>query len=544
MNCTICGTTFSISSKEVSLHKKFGFDPPAHCFECNQKHLISFRNGRTLYHRKCDATGQDIISIYAPEKPFKVYKAESWYSDTWDALDYGRPFDFSRPFFEQFRELQLAVPRLALLNMNGENSDYCNMTYGNKNSYLVFGGDFNEEVLFGTLCMRNRNSLDCDFSNESELAYEVSDVIECYRVQFAMDSKNCSDCAFISDCVGCSECILCTNLVKKSFHIRNKPYSKDEYFKQKALLLNGSSSQQQKNYREFLELRSARIVKYARLLSCENCTGGYIKNSRNCDNAYDVSDSEDLCNVIFASKSKDCFQSSLIGDNSELIYQLISCLNAINCSFSYFPLDTTNAMYSETVMNCQNIFGCIGLRRKEYCILNMQYSEVEYRATVKKIQEHLKKTGEWGKFFPKSFSCFGYNESTANDYFPLTKEQALKEGFTWRDEDNRDYKPQSITLTDSIDGMSENILNDTLSCLQCKKNYRIVSQELKFYKSEKLPIPRECPNCRHLRRMSVRNPRKLFKRFCEQCGVELLSTYSTERPEIVYCEGCYLKEVF
>ena len=29
-------------------------------------------------------------------------------------------------------------------------------------------------------------------------------------------------------------------------------------------------------------------------------------------------------------------------------------------------------------------------------------------------------TGEWGEFFPSSLSPFGYNETVAQEYFPLT----------------------------------------------------------------------------------------------------------------------------
>ena len=32
-----------------------------------------------------------------------------------------------------------------------------------------------------------------------------------------------------------------------------------------------------------------------------------------------------------------------------------------------------------------------------------------------KIIEHMKKTREWGQFFPKEHSCFSYNESTAHE---------------------------------------------------------------------------------------------------------------------------------
>lgn len=139
MNCQDCGLSFEPSAEEKALCKKFNVEPQDLCFDCAQKQRLCNRNERTLYTRKCDATGKTIISIYSPDSPYKAYKADYWHSDKWDPLSYGRDFDFNRPFFEQFHELKIQVPRLALSNINPVNSDYCNMCVGNKNSYMIFG---------------------------------------------------------------------------------------------------------------------------------------------------------------------------------------------------------------------------------------------------------------------------------------------------------------------------------------------------------------------------------------------------------------------
>jgi hypothetical protein len=38
----------------------------------------------------------------------------------------------------------------------------------------------------------------------------------------------------------------------------------------------------------------------------------------------------------------------------------------------------------------------------------------------------MKQTGEWGEFFDTSLSPFGYNETVANEYYPLSEEEATK----------------------------------------------------------------------------------------------------------------------
>jgi hypothetical protein len=94
---------------------KYLIPSPTLCPDCRQQRRLSFRNERKLYKRKCDFSGKDIISIYSPDKPYKVYDQEIWWSDKWEALDYGKEFDFSRTAFEQFDELMKEVPRLAII---------------------------------------------------------------------------------------------------------------------------------------------------------------------------------------------------------------------------------------------------------------------------------------------------------------------------------------------------------------------------------------------------------------------------------------------
>lgn len=35
--------------------------------------------------------------------------------------------------------------------------------------------------------------------------------------------------------------------------------------------------------------------------------------------------------------------------------------------------------------------------------------------------------GEWGEFFPHEHSPFGYNETVANEYFPMTESEVKKQ---------------------------------------------------------------------------------------------------------------------
>jgi hypothetical protein len=83
--------------------------------------------------------------------------------------------------------------------------------------------------------------------------------------------------------------------------------------------------------------------------------------------------------------------------------------------------------------------------------------------------------------------------------------------------------------------------SETKICKQCQKNFLITIQEQAFYDRKKLPQPLNCSECRRNRRASLRNPRKLYKRTCDNCKIPLQSTYPTTSPYAVYCEKCYLE---
>ena len=160
----------------------------------------------------------------------------------------------------------------------------------------------------------------------------------------------------------------------------------------------------------------------------------------------------------------------------------------------------------------------------------------------------MKKTGEWGQFFPIGTSNFGYNETVAQEYFSLTKEECEDKGFHWQNEAAGTYGKETLKsseIPDSIDGVKDNIVNEVLIC-SCRRNYKIVPYELNLYKKLGLPIPRECPNCRHKRRNKMAGTRNLWHRKCmnKGCENEFETSYDNKRPKIVYCEKCYQQEIY
>lgn len=216
-------------------------------------------------------------------------------------------------------------------------------------------------------------------------------------------------------------------------------------------------------------------------------------------------------------------------------------MNVLFCALS---CNVKWGLYNYACMFSNNVFGSVGLNHNDYVILNKQYTSDEFNELVPKIVEHMKETGEWGRFFPSGVSPFAYNETLAQEFFPSTKEACQSKGYGWRDMDKRDYKPQTVKVFENIRDVDDSITNEVLACEKSGKNFKVTPQELKFYRKQDLPIPKLCPNQRYLERLALKNPRKLWDRKCDKCQAKIKTSYSPDRPEVVYCEQCYLKEVY
>lgn len=556
-NCVECGQSFSIDNEETAFLSRlvfcFGeysaqFPLPLECPDCRLQIRTAHRNEQYMYHGQSALSGKKMITLYAPEPPwgnsYQVYEQEEWHSDAWDAGAFGRSYDFNRPFFEQFKDLQKAVPRLGLVTIANENSPYTTGTGYCKNCHLINCSEYCENCYYGKLLQNCRDCVDCSYAYDSELCYQCFSIYHCYSSCFLSYSQNCTDCWFSENLVGCSACLFCTNLQRQQFCVYNKPVGRED-FQRTIAALHGSHEQFEKARATWHDLRQSRLHKYANIVRSQNCTGDFITNSKNCRDCYDVNDSEDCRYVCVGVNVKDMYDCSNVYLRQELNYQMLGTIGDYHCAFSIYTFHSTNVLYSDHIYHSQDLLGCVGLKRKRFCILNRQYSEPEYRVLAQKIVEHMKSTGEWGRFFPIKYSPYAYNETLAHDYFPLTPDQVRHKGWNWREAEEREYSAQGTTVPpDSIEQTNDNILQQVLRCEITGQHFKIIPQELAFYRKQQLPLPRRAPLQRHRDREALRSTRRVWQRPCAQCGKETMSCFSPEQPEALLCEECFLREVF
>lgn len=510
------------------------------------RQLMATRNEWNLYRRKCDKTQENMIAAYPTGVPFPVFSSKAWWSDDWDALSFGRDFDFGRPFFDQFAELQHVVPREGTSIVRCENCDYNSHTRESRNCYMNSLMARCEDVYYSYWMVGSHNVMDSMFTHNSTLCAWCSDVHNGYQCVLVESARDSSDCYFSFELRNCNHCIFSNNLVNKSYYAFNKPCTKEEFERLKNEALNGSWKSWDKAYHRFLELRSKAMHRAVQMVNVENCTGDCVYQCKNCSNCFDIHASEDCSNAISTAESKNVARVYSCGwPASEVVYNSCVTRGSTDIAYSLYTWWSNRLRYSDSCFSSNDCFGCIGLRHKQYCILNKQYTKEEYEALVPRIIEHMGKTCEWGRLFPKTLSVFAYNESAANGYFPLSKEEVLAQGYRWKDSDATEYRPSSlVSIPDSIHDVLDDIVKELFACMTCKKNYRIVPQELAFYRSMSLPLPRHCPSCRHQYRFRFKNSYLLHFRNCADCGKSIQSSYSPKSPERVYCETCYLKAVY
>ncbi len=578
-HCQNCKQEFRIEPEDFAFYEKMQVPAPTWCPECRMVRRGLFYSNRHLFRNKDALSGNDIFSGIPPAAPLKVYDKEYWWSDAWDAMAYGRDYDFSRPFFEQFRELMRDVPWPSRQIIRLINSDYANNAGDLRNCYLCFDLDGSEDSAYLINAYHSKNCFDITTSLKGELNYDSILIDGCFQTFFSYACEGCRNVWFSRNCTGCSDCFGCVNLRNKQYYIFNKPYTKEAYGEELKRINLGSYAALGAMREQAKIAWAAMPYKYMFGYHNKDVSGDWIAHAKNLKHSFNVVEAEDskFCQNLVRGV-KDSYDFTVWGDKCERIYEAVQtgygCRNVKFCLNCWMA--NSDVEYSVNCHSSSNLFGCAGLRKKSYCIFNKQYSKEEYALLRDKIIRHMNEMPyadargniyRYGEFFPPEFSPLAYNESLAHDALPLTRESAEAQGYLWRESETRKYEITigAKDLPDHIRDADDGVLKEMIGCLSCSHVYRIIQSELAFLRTMSLPLPRQCPNCRYIERSRHRNPVRFHHRQCtcggstsdngayanqaehlhgaDHCTNEFETSYAPERPEIVYCEQCYQAEV-
>ena len=550
--CNKCKEQFIVSEADLLFYEKvspviggqrFEIPEPNLCAECRLQRRLAFRNQIYMHVRTDSRTSARIYSAHTAEAPFPVFDNDYWWGDSWDALEYGRPFDFTRPFFSQFDELQNKVPRIARIAQFLENTDYCNNAAQTKNSYLVFSVSHIEDSLYIESANYVKDCIDCTQVYSSELCYDCVECTDCYNLQNSQFCEHCSDSYYLFNCRGCHHCIGCANLRNKSYCIYNEQYSKDEFDRFLSKLKLSSHQAREELQESFWRLIHNTPRPHLIGSMIEDVSGNIIRESKNAHESFLVRRAQD-CRFCFASIDlKDCYDLTFFGLNAELLYECAgSGINTHNLQFCNECWNgSSNLLYCAFCSGCEHCFGCVGLKRKKFCILNKQYSETEYHEIVGKIVEHMRNTREWGEFFPLELSSIPYNLSLAHRYFPLTEDDANLQGLGWYTKNQIDSQ-SAIPAGELPDELPDSNVPIVVLSELSGKPFRITSEEILRYRQFCIPLPRLTYDERMQERARHLGGIRLHDRDCRRSEQQIRTVWSETSVKDVWDRQVFEQE--
>jgi hypothetical protein len=539
--CEHCKKEFSITKDELSMYEKVGIELPTLCFFCRIKLHLSFWLFGKFRKGKSDLSGDSLITVLPEKNRYPIYTLAEWHSDVWDAMSFGQDYNSSEPFFTQLQKLQEKVPHPHQNGSKNTNCDWCDDVWNSKNCYLSRSMEECEDLFYSYRNIRVKNSIDVTVCFESERCFDSVNCHHSYKIFYSRNSRDCIDSYFLLDCRNCQNCFMCWNLRGKSYCIENVQYTREEYNKKLESFKLGSYNSIQNHKKRFEEIAQGKAVHRQNFnLKTYNSDGDNLTNTKNCHNCYTTSDSEDCSNHIRGLDNKSsidingCWYMELSGNCG-------ACLNAYALKYSTWS-SSRFSEYLDLCVECEYCFGCVGLKKKKYCILNKQYTKEEYEKLKNQIINDMKKTGEYGKFLPYSMSAGPFNFSTAFLYFPnIKKEDILKLGGYWEDIDESHIEGMSTSeLPDDIKDVPDSIITQALICPETGWRFNIAQNELIFYKQNNIPLPRFHFDVRIKSNMKYTTVLESYSYKCFYCKKDIQAYYPKEWGyKNIACENCY-----
>jgi hypothetical protein len=558
--CQNCKKDFNIEPEDLDFYTKIKVPSPTWCPNCRMTRRLSFGNAWGVYFRNCNKCEKRTLTMYRPDSKAKVFCDPCWWADDWDGTEYAMDYDPNRNFLEQWRELRDKTPHFAKdsLYTSLKNCEYTNAIAFSKDCFMSFWADYCEHTYYSSLINNVKDSVDLFRAYKSESCYDSVGIGMSNRVYYSDTCDDCVNVWFSRNCYGCMNCFGCVNLRGKSYMIFNEQYSKEEYFekiKEYRLDTRDGIENMMNITNEFSKTKPSR--EYTGNSQNVNVSGDYIfesKNAKDCYMCVGVEDSK-YCQFVSVPKATNCMDYYGWGNSASLIYETAVSgegIQSIKFSFGIF----SNGLESEYCGWCigsKNNFGCVNLKRKQYCILNKEYSKEEYLELREKIindmnnnpyQDIKGRVYKYGEFFPPEFSLFPYNDSNASKFIQKSKEEILAEGYSFVEKPDTSYQKtiDGQNLPQTISETTESILNEIIECVSCKKYYRVVEGEYTLYKKLGIPVPSKCPKCRETRRFALTNPPFSKKTNCKKCDKQIQTMHNPEE-KIIYCVDCYQQEM-
>ncbi len=547
--CRFSGEKFYVRPEDIEFYKKISVPLPTLSPKERARRRLAHNNLYNLFKTKSALTDKNIIAMYPPDTPYKVFEHKEWFGGDFDLTEYGIDYNSDGGFFSQYKKLQLSVPRPSLFVKNSVGSEYTNSVENLKNCYLVFDSIEAEDSAFCMFLVKSKNCYNCCATLQSDTCYGCVESKKLYKCFFLEFSRDCIDSAFLYDCRDCQNCFASTNLRHKKYCFLNEQLTKEEYEKKMSDINLGDRDVLNEWKDKFNKLKETAFRKPDDNERSVSCVGDFIKNSKNCYHCFYVDNGENVAYTIGGINTRESYD--LIGGlDNELCYEAWG-LRIYNCSFCSNVDDSRECEYSDLCSSCTNCFGCIGLRNKKFCIFNKQYSEEEYWEKLDEMKTAMLARGEYGEFFSPQISPFAYQNSTAMEFPGFEDvENAEKYGYSTSTEKESSQKTdgeilESRNVPEDIKDITYDILTKVIFDEKNNRKFRYFQGEIDFCKQYNLALPTEHYSVRMTRTRHNTLGSLVFKfydRRCGKCGVDIKTTVPPDSKYTagnIYCEQCY-----
>ncbi len=412
-------------------------------------------------------------------------------------------FDSSQNLFEQIHNVFSSSPKLGNLNFpNLENCHYAEWVYGWKNCYLSIDvGEWVENILYSSIVLINCKNIisSININNNSENIYCCKNITSCFNIFYSKYLHSSHNIRFSSNLISCSECLFCDGLQNQSYCIQNKQLDKEEYFKQKTMILK--NKHQYNLYYEWIKqkpfIRNSDQVTWWWLTHCVDIQDGYFLTRFTHGKNIMLGEGWD--------QSTNCYDCFYVWTNAHDYYAMVSSgINSSQCYCSVWITHSQNIYYSYYLDNCSFCLWCIGLKNKSYCILNKQYTKEERYEKVDEIFTQMEKDWQLWEFFPATMNPFYFNDTAAYLIDPsFTKEEVTAKWYLRRDEPIKVDIPADAEIVlvseldtfESFDNEWNRIINaDILKKVIQDEQWnarKVVKMEYYFLMKHGLPLPRK-----------------------------------------------------
>lgn len=545
--CEVSGQPFILARAISERYRSLNVPLPRLCEEERYRRLLSFRNDRKFFWRTCDKTGEKIYSTYPPNAPFPVCSFEYWLEDPRDGTQYGQDYDPQVPFFTQLLWLWKSVTRPASTVRNLVAAMIEHPLFGASGSSFVFSGQRVQDCHYCYDVRDARHCMDCYRISSCEQCYECIDCVDCRLLRWAEHCRNCTDSWFISNCENCHHCLFSTNLSGKSYYVCNESVSKERYeevLAEQALHVRLRAEEAIEEYAVFLRNYPIPHI-YAD--NASSCSGNYLRACSDVIDCYECSNVTNSAYCFNLNDAEACLDGLGFGEGLSTAVNFVSvgmhAKNIFNCVECH-----TNISDLSFCLHCENsshLFGCVGMRGAEYCILNKRYSRQEYERLRNDIEAVMEARSEWGKMLPPGLCDFPYNHSMASDYFPLSKVQAVMMGYRWDDEHDG-VRPSQLLYGDApgerfaevpavvSEETRQQLLDRIFVCEMSGAPFKFSLHDINLYQVLGVPPPARAFEQRHQDRLRKLSPRKIIERPSDKTGKAIRTAFPVNWRQPVF----------